>query len=128
MLAAADPANAYGAALPWPDPPGAATHKPGRKAGALVVLVGGRLRLYVERGGRTLLAWAGEESGEAAEEGAAALRQAVRALAQAVRHGAVSSLTVERINGVAVLADPGWAALLEEAGFHATPRGLRLRP
>ncbi|MBL1067143.1 DEAD/DEAH box helicase [Streptomyces sp. 7-21] len=128
VLAAADPANAYGAALPWPDPPGAATHKPGRKAGALVVLVGGRLRLYVERGGRTLLAWAGEESGEAAEEGAAALRQAVRALAQAVRHGAVSSLTVERINGVAVLADPGWAALLEEAGFHATPRGLRLRP
>ena len=57
VLAAADPANAYGAALPWPDPPDGATHKPGRKAGSLVVLVDGELTLYMERGGKTLLAW-----------------------------------------------------------------------
>src|SRR5579875_3531676 len=59
VLAATDPSNAYGAALPWPprpdDVPGG--HKPGRKAGALVILVGGDLVLYVERGGRTLLSW-----------------------------------------------------------------------
>ena len=56
-LAAADPANAYGAALPWPEPPTGAGHKPGRKAGSLVVLVDGELTLYMERGGKTLLAW-----------------------------------------------------------------------
>ncbi|PAX89953.1 ATP-dependent helicase, partial [Streptomyces albidoflavus] len=57
VLAAADPANAYGAALPWPEPPSGAGHKPGRKAGAMVVLVDGELAMYMERGGKTLLAW-----------------------------------------------------------------------
>src|ERR1019366_1347912 len=57
VLAAADPANAYGAALPWPTRPDEAPggHRPGRKAGALVVLTDGELVLYVERGGKTLL-------------------------------------------------------------------------
>ena len=61
VLAACDPANTYGAALPWPARPdtdesdGRKGHQPGRKAGALVVLVDGALVLYVERGGRTLL-------------------------------------------------------------------------
>ena len=32
-------------------------HRPGRKAGALVVLARGELVLYVERGGKTLLSW-----------------------------------------------------------------------
>ena len=54
VLAAADPANAYGAALPWPEPPDGAGHKPGRKAGSLVVLVDGELTLYMERGGKIL--------------------------------------------------------------------------
>ena len=40
VLAACDPANPYGAALPWPEREG---HRPGRKPGALVVLVGGAL-------------------------------------------------------------------------------------
>ncbi|RKN37274.1 Lhr family helicase [Streptomyces hoynatensis] len=128
VLAAADPANAYGAALPWPEPPHGAGHKPGRKAGALVVLVGGELALYLERGGRTLLAWPGQRGRE--EPGAAleALRPAAEALAQAAREGSLGTLTVERVNGSPVLADPWWTGLLEGAGFHATPRGLRLRP
>src|SRR5919107_3164650 len=54
VLAACDPANPYGAALPWPEREG---HRPGRKPGALVVLVGGALIFYVERGGRTLLSF-----------------------------------------------------------------------
>ena len=59
VLAAADPANPFGAALPWPARPEEAPggHRPGRKAGALVVLSGGQLVLYVERGGKTLLSW-----------------------------------------------------------------------
>ncbi|MBA0051915.1 ATP-dependent helicase [Streptomyces sp. AJS327] len=119
-LAATDPANAYGAALPWPGPPEGATHKPGRKAGALVVLVDGELTLYLERGGKTLLAWA---EGEAA---GARLDAAAAALASAAGEGALGTVTVERVNGTAALTSPTGSAL-EAAGFHATPRGLRLR-
>ncbi|GLX23711.1 MULTISPECIES: ATP-dependent helicase [Streptomyces] len=118
VLAAADPANAYGAALPWPEPPAGASHKPGRKAGSLVVLVDGELTLYLERGGKTLLAWP--------EPGDPRLEAAVAALAAGSRAGTLPALTVERINAAAALTSPLGAAL-EAAGFHATPRGLRLR-
>ncbi|WP_441250023.1 ATP-dependent helicase [Kitasatospora sp. McL0602] len=117
VLAAADPANAYGAALPWPELPTAGegpAHRPGRKAGALVVLADGAPALYVERGGKSLLAWSEHPA-------------AVEALAGAVRAGALgSSVTVERTNGVPALTSPLGQAL-EAAGFHPTPRGLRLR-
>ncbi|MEW9547911.1 ATP-dependent helicase [Nonomuraea sp. NPDC050783] len=116
VLAAADPANPYGAALPWPQHPGDVGHKPGRKAGSLVVLVDGYLVLYVERGGRTLLSFADDER----------LRPAVDALALAVRDGALGKLTVERADGASIVESP-LAAALEAAGFHPTPRGLRLR-
>ncbi|MFJ7250565.1 ATP-dependent helicase [Kitasatospora sp. NPDC098652] len=124
VLAAADPANAYGAALPWPEPPAATgatdakAHRPGRKAGALVVLVDGELALYVERGGKSLLAWPEDD---------ATLALATGALAGAVRAGALGSVTVERANGRPALGSELGRAL-EEAGFHATTRGLRLRP
>ncbi|MER6914167.1 ATP-dependent helicase [Streptomyces sp. NPDC000594] len=118
VLAAADPAHAYGAALPWPEPPEGASHKPGRKAGSLVVLVDGELTLYVERGGRTLLIWAPPET--------AAARAALAALAEAAREGALGTVTVERINGTPALTSP-LAPALEASGFHATPRGLRIR-
>ncbi|MER5888960.1 ATP-dependent helicase [Streptomyces sp. NPDC001941] len=120
VLAAADPANAYGAALSWPEPPAGAGHKPGRKAGALVVLVDGELTLYVERGGKSLLSWQTEPD-------APALRAAVEALAGAAKEGALGTVTVERLNGTASLTSP-LSPTLESAGFHATPRGLRLRP
>ncbi|URN17182.1 Lhr family helicase, partial [Streptomyces sudanensis] len=119
VLAAADPANAYGAALPWPESPLGAGHKPGRKAGSLVVLVDGELTLYVERGGRTLLSWSLDPQ-------APALRAAADALAAAARSGALGTVTVERVNGAAALTSP-LSQALEAAGFHATPRGLRLR-
>ena len=125
VLAATDPANPYGAALPWPERiadsgsgDGAATgHRPGRKAGALVVLVDGDLVLYVERGGRSLLTWT-----DAADR----LQPAVDALALAVREGSLGKLAVERTDGDFVLGTPLGAAL-EAAGFRPTPRGLRLR-
>ena len=70
VLAATDPANAYGAALPWPEPPVLASsgHKPGRKAGSLVVLLDGALSCYLERGGKSLLAWT-DDPGRAAPGG-----------------------------------------------------------
>jgi len=119
VLAAADPANAYGAALPWPDRPGesAGGHRPGRKAGAVVVLADGDLVLYVERGGKTLLSWTTDP---------ALLEPASAALAAAVRAGALGRLTVERADGGGVYDSP-LARALEASGFRPTPRGLRLR-
>ncbi|MFF0074461.1 DEAD/DEAH box helicase [Streptomyces sp. NPDC005494] len=119
VLAAADPANAYGAALPWPESPDGAGHKPGRKAGALVVLVDGELTLYMERGGKSLLAWPTDPADPA-------LRAAAEALASAARAGTLGTVTVERTNGASSLTSP-LGRTLEEAGFLATPRGLRLR-
>jgi ATP-dependent Lhr-like helicase len=122
-LAATDPANPYGAALPWPDrstdPTGPTGHRPGRKAGALVVLVEGELAVYVERGGRTLLTFTDEPD---------VLEAATADLAGAVRRGALGRLTVERADGSHILGrqDPLRQAL-ESAGFVVTPRGLRLR-
>jgi ATP-dependent helicase Lhr and Lhr-like helicase len=81
------------------------------------VLVDGQPVLYVERGGRSLLTWS-ERSDD--------LQAAVDALALAVREGALGRLTVERADGGGVLTSPLGRAL-EAAGFHATPRGLRLR-
>ncbi|WP_223777145.1 ATP-dependent helicase [Streptomyces sp. 135] len=124
VLAAADPANAYGAALSWPEPPAGASHKPGRKAGSLVVLVDGELTLYMERGGKTLLAWPATPEDPVTED--PRLHVAAEALASAARAGSLGTVTVERINGAAALTSP-FAPLLEGAGFHATPRGLRLR-
>ncbi|MGX1971562.1 Lhr family helicase [Streptomyces kronopolitis] len=125
LLAAADPANAYGAALPWPEPPEGSTHKPGRKAGSLVVLVDGELTLYMERGGKTLLLWPlGHDPAAAASDPRVLL--AVEALTGAARAGALGTVTTERINGGSALTSP-FAATLESAGFHPTPRGLRLR-
>ncbi|MQT02407.1 ATP-dependent helicase [Streptomyces jumonjinensis] len=120
VLAAADPANAYGAALSWPETPDGAGHKPGRKAGSLVVLVDGELTLYMERGGKTLLAWVTDPD-------APALHAAAEALTGAARAGSLGTVTVERANGVPALTSP-LARPLEAAGFHATPRGLRIRP
>jgi ATP-dependent Lhr-like helicase len=129
VLAATDPANAYGAALPWPDRPtagddtdavgGKRGHQPARKAGALVVLVDGELVLYVERGGKTLLSWTDDP---------ALLQSGADALALAVREGALGRLTVEKADGGALLgSEHPLVQALANAGFHATPRGLRLR-
>ncbi|MFG1736723.1 DEAD/DEAH box helicase [Micromonospora chalcea] len=125
VLAATDPANPYGAALPWPERvvdsgDGAAPatgHRAGRKAGALVVLVGGDVVLYVERGGRTILSFTDDTD---------TLGAAGKALADAVHSGALGAISVERADGEAVNASPLRDALTA-AGFRATPRGLRLR-
>jgi len=119
VLAAADPANAFGAALPWPQRPGEVpgAHRPGRKAGALVVLCDGKLVLYVERGGKTLLSWTSDPE---------VLVPAAAGLAEAVRGGALGRLTVERADGTGVYDTP-LAQALADAGFRPTPRGLRLR-
>ncbi|WP_025156551.1 ATP-dependent helicase [Leifsonia aquatica] len=123
-LAATDPANPYGAALPWPAVPGetGTGHRPGRKAGALVVLVDGELTLYVERGGKSLLSFVDADEPQAAARSAAASR----ALAALVTGRRVDKLAVESVNGGFILGTPTGDALAE-AGFLPIPRGLRLR-
>ncbi|AEI12551.1 ATP-dependent helicase [Cellulomonas gilvus] len=126
VLAATDPANPYGAALPWPAPPAAregtdaaARHRPGRKAGSLVVLVDGALVLYLERGGRTVLTF---------DDDTPTLEAAARGLAAVARR--TGRLTVSRIDGAGVLADGAARSAagraLVAAGFATTPRGLRV--
>lgn len=117
VLAAADPAQPYGAALPWPATTGDTKHRPGRKAGALVVLVDGAAALYVERGGRSLLSFTSDT---------AELRAAAEALAGAVHEGWLGTLAVERADGVGSLHSE-LSDVLTEAGFRVTPKGLRLR-
>ncbi|WP_447009717.1 ATP-dependent helicase [Saccharothrix hoggarensis] len=117
VLAAADPAQPYGAALTWPEPSGEGRHRPGRKSGALVVLVDGEATLYVERGGRSLLSFTEDE---------APLRAAAEALGRAVRDGWLGHLAVQRADGEVALGSR-LAGILQEAGFRATPKGLRLR-
>lgn len=116
VLSACDPANPYGAALGWPDRAG---HRPGRKAGALVVLVAGELIFYVERGGRTLLSFTDRRE---------VLEPAAVALASAVRRGQLGKLTVQRADGDHVFGSEPVRKALQEAGFVMTPQGLRIRP
>ncbi|PTR31583.1 Lhr family ATP dependent helicase [Rhodococcus sp. OK519] len=122
-LAACDPANPYGAALPWPPTmsgsknPDAPKHRPGRKAGGLVVLVEGELVLFVERGGRTVLTFTDDVG---------ALRTAAESLAATVKRGGIDKVVVEKVDGVTIHGND-FAPLLTEVGFSATPRGFRLR-
>jgi ATP-dependent Lhr-like helicase len=139
VLAATDPANAYGATLAWPEPVPAAQlltgadaearlARPGRKAGALVVLVDGGPVLYIERGGKTMLAFSADPSD---------LELAAPAVARAVRLGAVDKLVVEKVNGLGILErghgaeGPDALGTLRDAlvgaGFYTTPRGIRMR-
>ncbi|MFJ4222867.1 DEAD/DEAH box helicase [Microbacterium sp. NPDC089695] len=115
-LAATDPANPYGAALGWPRRDDV-SHRPGRKAGGLVVIVDGSLVLYLERGGRTVLSFT--DDGEV-------LRAATADLVATARARRLDTLTVEKVDGDAVYGTE-LATALQEAGFVATPRGFTLR-
>jgi ATP-dependent Lhr-like helicase len=119
VLAAADPAQPYGAALSWPKRAGR-DRRPARVAGAYVVLVADAPVLYVERGGRGLLTLT-----EDRDEDREALTQALGALAASVRAGRVQKLSLERIDGEPAVAS-GLAETLLELGFHSGPRRLTL--
>ncbi len=122
VLAAADPAQPYGAALPWPKRD-REQGRPARVAGAYVVLVSDVPALYVERGGRGLITLAPPGARAAGEE--EPLRIALEALAESVRAGRVPKLALERIDGEPALTSPLAGALIE-LGFGSGPRRLTL--
>jgi ATP-dependent helicase Lhr and Lhr-like helicase len=116
VLAAADPAQPYGAVLPWPKRDGA---RAARVAGAQVVLVGGEPALFVERGGRSLVPLRDPDE--------TWLRPALAALVEHVRgSGTRKRLAVERFDGEPVTESQAMP-LLVEAGFLAGPRRAVLR-
>jgi ATP-dependent helicase Lhr and Lhr-like helicase len=115
VLAAADPAQPYGAALPWPRRSGA---RAARVAGAHVVLLGGEAALFVERGGRSLVPLRDPEEDW--------LRIALTALVDHARTTGLKRLAVERFDGSPV-GETEVMPLLLEAGFLAGPRRAVLR-
>jgi ATP-dependent Lhr-like helicase len=135
-LAATDPANPYGAVLPWPDwtspaadgrgttPDVATAPRASRSAGARVVLVDGRLTAWVARGDRILLVSLPADDPDRARAGRALARELV-ALAHNAAEGSRGWL-IEEINGAAAAKDPA-AGFLLQAGFVLTAMGLQLR-
>ena len=117
VLAATDPANPFGATLPWPKRDAESNRRPARVAGAYVVTLDAEPSLYVERGGKGLL--------PLREVEAEWLREALEALADAVRRGRVPRLGIERFDGEPVVGSET-GALLIELGFRQTPRRLTL--
>jgi ATP-dependent Lhr-like helicase len=115
VLAAADPAQPYGAALPWPKRAGA---RAARVAGAYVVLLDGAPALFVDRGGRSLV-----PLGEPEEEW---LQAALAALVESLPKMHMKRLAVERFDGQPV-GETEIMPLLLEAGFQAGPRRAVLR-
>jgi ATP-dependent Lhr-like helicase len=119
VLAATDPANAYGAALAWPDR--AEGRKPMRMAGALVVLVDGRLAGWLGRGEEQLLTFVAEEADAEPTRNALAA-----ALAGEVGPDRRTTLFIQSVDGAPVDESPISDAL-REAGFARTPRGYLRR-
>jgi ATP-dependent Lhr-like helicase len=119
VLAAADPASPYGAAIAWPRR-GEADRRPyQRAAGAQVVLVDGVAALYLDRGGGSIQVL---PAGDDPEVGDAA----ARALAALVVDGRVRELVITKVDGGPVAESPFRERLLD-AGFIAGYRGLVLR-
>ncbi len=115
LLAATDPANPYGASLPWPKP--ANGRRPARAPGAHVLLRDGAPVLYVERGGRGIV--------RLAELDHEALAAAIAALAEAVAAGRPPKLAIEKLDGEPVIGS-GEEETLLGAGFSRGPRKLTL--
>jgi ATP-dependent Lhr-like helicase len=112
VLAATDPAQPYGASLPWPPTDG----RPARAAGALVVLADGEAAAYLEKGGRSLLTFPA-----AIVEGGWP-----EALAHVVRTGQRRSIELAKIDG-APARESSHADALRAAGFADGYKGLILR-
>jgi ATP-dependent Lhr-like helicase len=115
VLAAVDPAQPYGAALPWPKTE--KSRRPARASGAYVVLADGDPILYLERGGRALqtLVPAGDER----------LERSLAALVAHVRGGAIKRVALEKVDGESALSSALGPALLA-LGFQEGPRRLTL--
>ena len=110
VLAATDPAQPYGAALPWPESQG----RPARAAGARVVLIDGECAAYLERGGRSVVRF----------PAALVDDRWAHALVDLVDRGRLRSLEIRTVDGVPTLEHPDAVTALRDAGFADSYRGL----
>ncbi|MFN8094423.1 MAG: DEAD/DEAH box helicase [Vicinamibacteria bacterium] len=120
VLGAADPANPYGAALPWPRSEDA---RPQRAAGAHVVLVDGALAAFLGRGAREVSAFLPGEEPARTRAGEAV----ARAVAEWCARGGRSALGWSR-DAASPLARGPLAPFLAAAGFERSGPGFRLSP
>jgi len=117
MLAAVDPAQPYGATLPWPKRAAGESRRPARVAGAYVMLIGGEPIVYLERGGRGLQTLVPADDPR--------LEPALSGLAEQVHRGTIKRMALEKIDGNPAMGSPLGPALLA-LGFQEGPRRLTL--
>ena len=122
VLAATDPANPYGATLPWPRKPGDGETRAQRAAGALAVLTDGQLTAWLGRGEHNLLTFLPADE-PARSRAARALAHGLAAQVDGVRRKA---FLIARVDGEEPGASP-LAAFLAEAGFTPGIRGFLKR-
>lgn len=128
LLAAADPANPFGAALPWPELD-EGVHTPHRGAGALVILRGGKPLAHLTRGARNLTVLGDKQATSFGDEETSVasniISHIVDALTAAVRSGRLAPVVMERIDGHGVMETDtrAWTA----AGARLTPKGLSIK-
>ena len=114
-----DPAQPYGAALPWPDTPG----RPARAVGAYVVLHRGLPVVYLERGAKSLVTFPSIDNTMGADDS-----RWVAALRRLVDEGRIPSLMIGKVNGAPILEEPSVRDALLTGGFSDGYRGPRLPP
>ncbi|HEU4657212.1 MAG TPA: DEAD/DEAH box helicase [Capillimicrobium sp.] len=118
VLAATDPAQPYGAALPWPRRDDeTATSRPRRVHGAYVVLAGAEPVVFVDKGGRGLAILVDHDDPR--------LRPSLEALAAFVRGTRAVKLSLEKVDGEPVVGSE-LEPLLVDLGFRQGPRKLTL--
>lgn len=115
FLAAADPANPYGASLDWPSDPD--PRRPARAAGAFVILLEGELCAWLSPGERRMLLF---------REDRQAMDAVLGTMRAALQDGRLVPFILARINGVAA-ADSALLSWFEASGFSAGSRGIVLR-
>lgn len=119
LVAATDPANPYGASIPWPRAGDDDRRHLQRAAGAYVVIVNGQPVLYLERGGRSILTLP-----DSADE--RLLAPALECLHTLAARRPRQTLTIERVDAEPAASSPLAAALLD-VGFVSGYRGLVYR-
>jgi ATP-dependent Lhr-like helicase len=132
QLAAADPANPYGASLRWPDMPAmeddseTAPRVLTRAAYAEVILRNGELVAWMRRGNPHVLVFLPAEEPERSQA-ASGLAHFLSARGQRqLRTGSHQGALITTINGQPVAAHP-MARFLMDAGFFSGPLGMHLR-
>jgi ATP-dependent Lhr-like helicase len=118
MLAATDPANPYGAIVPWPE----SRWTLSRSVGAEVILVNGLMACYVSRGEKQFYVFLPEDE----PVRSTAAREIAKTLASLVLHGGRRALLISEVNEEPA-ARSALAPFLVEEGFAATGMGMQMR-